>query len=147
MYSIEEFDKQKTKVMKYIIYKKRTEQEVKNKFINTIPNDMLEEIIEYVKEAGYINDSDYIEKAVNEFINLKNLSMKEVQYKLIAKGIDRNKIEDYIYENMEELEQYEKKSAMNIYNKKIKNMEIEEIKNYLLNKGYKQRVIKEIMDS
>lgn len=147
MYSIEEFDKQKTKVMNYIIYKKRTEQEVKNKFINTIPNDMLEEIIEYVKEAGYINDSDYIEKAVNEFINLKNLSMKEVQYKLIAKGIDRNKIEDYIYENMEELEQYEKKSAMNIYNKKIKNMEIEEIKNYLLNKGYKQRVIKEIMDS
>ena len=31
MYSIEEFDKEKTKVMNYIMYKKRTEKEVKNK--------------------------------------------------------------------------------------------------------------------
>ena len=32
MYSIEEFDAQKTKVMKFIVFKKRTEQEVRNKF-------------------------------------------------------------------------------------------------------------------
>ena len=31
-YTIEEFDKAKTKVMNYIMYKKRTEHEVKNKF-------------------------------------------------------------------------------------------------------------------
>ena len=30
MYTIEEFDTQKTKVMNYILYKKRTQQEVKN---------------------------------------------------------------------------------------------------------------------
>ena len=34
-YSIEEFDKAKTKVMNYIMYKKRTEYEVKNKFSKT----------------------------------------------------------------------------------------------------------------
>ena len=33
-YSIEEFDKIKTKVLKYILYKKRTKQEIKQKFIN-----------------------------------------------------------------------------------------------------------------
>ena len=32
MYNIEEFDEQKTKVLKYILFKKRTEQEVRNKF-------------------------------------------------------------------------------------------------------------------
>ena len=32
MYTIEEFDKEKTKVLKYIIYKKRSEQEIRNKF-------------------------------------------------------------------------------------------------------------------
>ena len=39
MYTIEEleeFDKQKTKVFKYILYKKRTEFEIRNKFKNDI---------------------------------------------------------------------------------------------------------------
>ena len=57
MYTIEEFDKQKTKVLKYILYKKRTEQEVRNKFSTTIDENMLEDIIEYLKEAKYINDN------------------------------------------------------------------------------------------
>ena len=34
-YSIEEFDKAKTKVMNYIMYKKRTEYEVKNKYLSS----------------------------------------------------------------------------------------------------------------
>ena len=40
MYSIEEFDKQKTKILKYIMYKKRTENEIRIKF-NTIDEDLL----------------------------------------------------------------------------------------------------------
>lgn len=145
MYSIEEFDKQKTKVMNYIMYKKRTQQEVKNKFMGQIPSEMLQEIIEYVKQAGYLDDNDYIKKSINEFINLKNLSIKEVQYKLYTKGIDKNKLEDYINKHEEELEEYEKTSAENIYNKKIKTMDKETIKNYLIKKGYKQQVIREII--
>ena len=70
MYTIEEFDKQKTKVFKYIIYKKRTEQEIRNKYRTTIQEDMLEDIIEYLKEAKYIDDNDFIERQVNEYINL-----------------------------------------------------------------------------
>ena len=49
MYSLEEFDEQKTKVMKYIVFKKRTEQEVRTKFANLIEPNMLEDIIEYLK--------------------------------------------------------------------------------------------------
>ena len=54
MYTVEEFDENKTKVMSYILYKKRTEYEVRKKFCNTIEENMLEDIIEYIKEAGYI---------------------------------------------------------------------------------------------
>lgn len=137
MYSIEEFDREKTKVLKYILYKKRTEQEVKNKFGQTIEENLLEDIIEYLKEAKYINDKEYIEKTVNNFIVLKNLSIREIQYKLTAKGLKRSDIEDYIYENQEELERYEIKSAQNIIYKKMTSMEQEEIKQFLLKKGYK----------
>lgn len=136
MYTIEEFDKQKTKVLKYILYKKRTEQEIRKKFASTIDKNMLEDIIEYLKETEYINDNEYIERAVNNFIILKNLSIRELQYKLIAKGLNRNDIEDYFYENREELEEYEIKSAENILYKKSSSMEQEEIKQYLLKKGY-----------
>ena len=138
MYSIEEFDEQKTKVLKYIIYKKRSEQEIRNKFSKTIDENMLEDIIDYLKEAGYINDKEFIERTINNFKLLKNLSIKEMKYKLLAKGLDKDDIEDYFYENKEELEEYEIKSASNIIYKKVGSMEQEEIKQYLLKKGYKK---------
>ena len=53
MYTVEDFDKGKTKVLRYILYKKRTEQEVRTKFQKDIEENMLEDIIEYLKEAGY----------------------------------------------------------------------------------------------
>ena len=56
MYSVEEFDKGKTKVLKYILYKRRTENEVRTKFQNVIDEQMLEDIIEYLKQAKYIDE-------------------------------------------------------------------------------------------
>ena len=136
MYSAQEFDIEKTKVMKFIVFKKRTEQEVRNKFANSIEDNMLEDIIEYLKEANYLDDNEYIEKAINNFRLLKNLSLKEIKYKLLAKGLNKDDIEDYFYENKEDLNEYEKQSAKNIYNKKKKDMDDEKIKQYLLKKGY-----------
>ena len=144
MYTVEEFDKEKTKVMNYIMYKKRTEYEVKNKFKNTIQNDMLCDIIAYVKDAGYLDDTDYIDRAVKEFMALKDLSIKEIEYKLLTKGIDKEKIEDYFYNNKEELEEYEIKSAANLIQKKQRTMEKEDIKRYLMKKGYNTQTIKEV---
>ena len=144
MYTIEEFDKEKTKVMNYIMYKKRTEYEVKNKFENTIQKDLLCDIIAYVKDAGYLDDTDYIDRAVKEFIALKDLSIKEIKYKLLTKGIDRNKLEDYFYYNKEMLEEYQVKSAKNLIQKKQRTMEKEDIKIYLIKKGYNHQTIKEV---
>ncbi len=137
MYTLEEFDKEKTKILKYILYKKRTEKEILTKFENTIEDDLLKDIIDYLKEAKYIDDKEYIEKSVNNFISLKNLSIREIKYKLISKGLKGNDIEDYIYENTQKLEEYEIKSASNIIYKKSSSMEQEEIKQYLIKKGYK----------
>lgn len=137
MYSLEEFDSEKTKVMKYIVFKKRTEQEVRTKFKNSIREEILDDIIEYLEEANYINDKEYIEKAINNFKILKNLSLKELKYKLMSKGLNKDDIEDYCYINKEELNEYEINSARNIIYKKQKDWEIEEIKQYLLKKGYK----------
>ena len=130
MYTVEEFDKEKTKVMNYIMYKKRTEYEVKNKFKNTIQNDMLCDIIAYVKDAGYLDDTDYIERAIKEYMALKDLSIKEIEYKILTKGLDRSDIEYYI--------------CNNLIQKKQRTMEKEDIKRYLMKKGYNHQTIKEV---
>ena len=129
MYSIEEFDKAKTKVLKYILYKSRSENEVRTKFQNEIEENLLEDVIEYLKEAKYINDNEYIRN------------------KLIAEGLEKDLIEDYFYENKEELTKYEINSASNIILKKQKDLDDFEIKNYLLKKGYKQDNINEAFET
>lgn len=145
-YTIEEFDRAKTKIMNYIMYKKRTEYEVKNKFSKTLEENLLHDIIEYVKEAGYLSDTMYIERAIAEYKALNNLSRKEISYKLYSKGISKNLIEDYFSEHQEELYDYEIQSAKNILDKKSTSMETEDIKNYLRRKGYRENSIKEAIE-
>lgn len=133
---LEEFEKQKTKVMNFIMYKKRTEYEVRQKFSRTIDENTLDEIIDYVKEAGYLSDKNYIERTINEFMALKNLSIFEIKNKLFAKGIAKDDIDDYISEHREELEEYENRSRENIITKKSSTMDEQELKNYLYKKGF-----------
>lgn len=142
MYSDEEFDKNKSKVLKYILFKKRTEQEVRQRFLNDIEENMLDDIIKDLREKSYLNDCDYIEKSVKDFINLKNLSIKEIKYKLCSKGLNSDLVDEYIYKNSEELNEYEIQSAYAIMCKKTE-YEKEDIKMYLLKRGYKQDNIKE----
>lgn len=133
----EEFDKLKTKVLKFVLYKKRTENEVREKFGQEIDENKLENIIDILKENNYLNDKDYIERSVKEFKVLKSLSIKEINYKLQQKKVNKNLLDEYIYENREELLEFEIESAKNILRKKVKNQEdIEEVKRYLYNKGY-----------
>ena len=133
---LKEFVAQKTKVFKYITYKKRTEQEVRKKFKGYIEDEMLDEIIDYLKEAKYLDDYDFIERQVREYMNLKTMSIKEIKYKLMAKGLDRKLIEQYIDKNFEELNEYEERCAEKIKQKKA-DLSEEEIKQYLYRKGYK----------
>lgn len=134
---LKEFDMQKTKVFKYITYKKRTEQEVRNKFRGQIEEEMLEEIIDYLKENKYLDDYEFIEKQVNEYMNLKTMSIKEMKYKLYAKGLDNKLVEQYIEKNHEKLREYENRCIEKIKSKKAGIMEEQEINQYLYRKGYK----------
>lgn len=142
---IKEFDKMKSKVLKYALYKKRTEQEIRQKFEKELEENMLDDIIEVLKDNSYINDNNYIERAVNEFINLKKLSIKEIKYKLISKGIKSSLADDYVSEHIEELSEYEINSARSLINKKKDTMTDDEIRMYLLKKGYSSDSIKKAL--
>ena len=142
----EEFDKLKSKVLKFVLYKKRTENEVREKF-QDIDENKLEDIIEILKENGYLSDKDYIERSIKEFKALKNMSIKEINYKLQQKKVNKNLLDEYIYENRENLLEFEIQSAKNILRKRVKSEEdLEEIKKYLYNKGYMSESINIAID-
>lgn len=146
MYTIEEYDKEKSKVLKYVLYKKRTKQEIKNKFSSSIESEMLNDIIDELEEIGYINDNEYIKRSINDFIKLNNMSLKEVRYKLMAKGISNDLIDDYMQEKAEMLEDYEIESAKKIIIKKQNQMEEDELIKYLLKKGYQTSNIRQAIE-
>jgi len=142
----EKYDKAKTKVLKYALYKKRTEYEIRQKFYNEIEENMLEDIIENLKSYGYVGDENYIERAIKEFIALNKLSIKEIKYKLCTKGINSGLIESYISDNYEELQNYEVESATKIAKKKLQTMEEADVKNFLMKKGYSSSSIKQALN-
>ena len=139
---IEEFDKLKTKVLKYIMYKKRTEREIFQKFSSSANENLLEDVIEHLKEIGYINDKNYIERAVNEFMAINTLSIKEIRNKLYTKGISSDIIDTYFSNNEDELEKYQLNCAKKIILKKQTQMEKEEIEQFLYRKGYSSECVK-----
>ncbi len=70
------------------------------------------------------------------------MSIREIEYKLLTKGIKKDIISDYIYEHKEELLEYEIKSARNIIIKKQNSQEMQEIVINLRKKGYLEETIK-----
>ena len=131
----EKIDKLRNKMLKYIMYKKRTEEEIRQKFSDE-DEIIVDESIEYFKELGYIDDEEYINRAIKEFISIKNLSIKEVVYKICQKGVRKSLVDDYICKNKEDMLEYEISSAKSIILKKQKDNEEQEIRNYLYKKGY-----------
>ena len=142
---IEEYDRNKTKVLKYVIYKKRSISDNMNYEKALEYKNMLEDIIEELKENNYISDEQYVQRAINEYMALKSISLKQIKYKLQSKGISNDLIEDYFSANSEELREYEIKSAENIINKKIDD-EPEEIIQNLLKKGFEYDNVKEALE-
>lgn len=145
MYTAEEFDINKTKVLKYVLYKKRTEFEIRRKFSKDMEENLLDDVIEELKENGYISDNNYIERAVNEYMAINTLSLKEIKYKLLSKGINNNIIEQYVDNHIEELKKYESECAKKIIYKKS-GLEKEEIRAYLFKKGYSDESIRQAFD-
>ena len=139
---LEQYDKIKSRVLKYVLYKKRSEQEIRTKFSKEIPSEMLDSIINDLKKYDYIDDTNYIKRSINEFMALKTLSKYEIKNKLIAKGIKADLIDDYFSKNEEELNEFELNSCIKLIKKNINSKDEKILIDYLYRKGYSQDTIK-----
>ena len=122
------------KLIKYVVFKKRTINEVRQKCkLLKYDEELTESILEYLCENGYLNDENYVERYIQNVMRLKNISINEIKIDLLRRGIEEELIEKYITEKVKE---FETNSAQILAEKKIKTMEVEKVKRYLLNKGF-----------
>ncbi len=134
------------KLMKYVLFQKRTVQEVKNKCLTlNYDDEYIEEIIDYLIENGYLNDELYVMKYISSAVKLKKKSIQELRFDLLRRGINDELIKKYI---TSELYIYEEKVARELAKKKMKSCnDILKVKKYLANKGYSRKVINKVIDS
>ena len=134
------------KLMKYVLFKKRTVQEVKRKCLElNYEDELTNEIIEYLIENGYLNDELYVMKYILNAIKLKKKSIQELKVDLLRRGIDDSLIDKYM---TDEVHEYEENMAKELAMKKFKSCnDILKVKKYLANKGYPREVINKVIDS
>lgn len=136
------------KLMKYVVFKKRTEKEVRQKCERLeYTEEYIEEIIDYLLENKYIDDVVYVEKHIKNIMALKNSSVYEMRVDLLKRGVPQEYIDAYMNTHMEELNDFENESARKLAIKKSKSMEIEKIKRHLMSKGYSYANIADAIDN
>ena len=137
------------KLMKYVVFQKRTVFEVRQKCIKLdYTEDYIDEIIDYLEENDYLNDKKYVEKYIKNIMRLKSCSMYEIKVSLLKKGVAEEYISDYMNQNIEELTDFEYESAKKlIYKKAIQVQDIDKVKKYMISKGYSFDSINEGIDN
>lgn len=134
------------KVMKYVLFKKRTEKEVRQKCKQLdYTEDYTDEVIDYLKEGEYINDEIYVQKYIQNVIKLKKCSVFEIKMDLIRRGVDDDLIEKYIDDVLYE---YEEQCAIDLAMKKYRSdADVDKVKKYLMNKGYTHSNVTKAIDN
>ena len=130
------FEQAKERAVKYLVLALRTEKEVKDKLRKlNVEEDIIDEVCEYLKGLGYINDVYYTEAYLRQCESIPKYSKYEIRMKLIQKGVDRDLVSEKIANNLNP--NYEAKIVEKLMNGKLKNMEPLKQKAYLYRRGFK----------
>lgn len=126
----------KEKAIKYIGISKKTEGEVRKKLKNfSADEELINKVIEYLKELGYIDDIDYVKSYIRQNINMLKYSKYELKQKLLQKGIKASIIEEKFETDLPE--DYERIVIEKLTHGKLKNYEDIKRKEYLYRKGFR----------
>lgn len=88
----------KEKALWLISYRDHSKKELCDKLLKTADRESAEKAAERMEELGLINDEKYAERYAHQLINVKHLSKRAAQYKLVEKGIDKELAEEILEE-------------------------------------------------
>ena len=137
------------KMLHYCDYQDRCKKEIFTK-LNTLElaDDDRDFIIEFLKDEGFINDERYCRSFVKGKLNLKKWGVNKIKLSLIAKGVDREIIDEVISEI--DQDSYKEELVNLLKNKKINESDPYKRKakliRYAVGKGYSLSMVMEIVN-
>ena len=135
------------KVIAYVLYQLRTVAEVRRKCERLkMDEDTIDETIDYLIDAGYLNDEKYAQKYVENTLRIKKSSANEIKIGLMRKGVSEDIIDKYV--EVPDVYDFEESSCIEIAAKKYRSTpDILKVKKFLIGKGYKFDVIAKAIDN
>ncbi|MDO5027151.1 MAG: RecX family transcriptional regulator [Tissierellia bacterium] len=145
------FNRAREIALRFATYKARTQYEVINKLRQkNIDQKAIDKSIAYLKKQGYIDDKNYAKEFFRQCMEVKNYSLQLTKMKFYQKGLDKSLFEDIISRSFSEDVEYE--NALKLASKKIRNLNLNDIKDYrkaysyLLSKGFSYELSKKVLD-
>lgn len=133
--------------LKLITIKDRTKKEIYEKLKQKgYDESTITQEISFLEEYGYINDSNYAQKFINDCVNIKKWGEKRIYSELIKKGINREIIDDLLnVDNEEEI-------LMSEFKKRFKNSDLSNINErrrifgFFMRRGFKSSAIQYVLN-
>lgn len=147
------FEDAKNYALKLLSSRSYTEKNMYSKLLLRTENETVSQnVIEFLKEYGYINDEDYANRYAADCLNIKKYGKKKIKFKLMEKGISAQVAENAVL-NLEDTEK-ETENLIALAEKKLKgDFDIKNVmktKRYLASRGYSfddiDRAIKSLLN-
>lgn len=128
----------------------KTENEIKKKLLEKqYPETTVMQVLEYLREIGYVNDESYAEGFIRSMKGTSGTSRRTLYYKLISKGVDS----EIIQHKLEEAEIDDYESALKAAKKKAAGLKGDKrertlkLINFLYRKGFGMEVCKRVIET
>lgn len=145
-----DFERAKIKALKYVSGKFKTKMEVRKKLKEEFQNDVIEDVLYFLEENGYIDDRNYTKLFIEDKQKLNGYGKNKIKSLLIQKGIEKNIIDEFIFDVDDD---FEFSNALNVGIKKLNLLENEKDKfkkkqkiiNYLAYRGFSFDIIQKVL--
>ncbi|HLQ71006.1 MAG TPA: recombination regulator RecX [Bacillota bacterium] len=148
----DEEEKAYNMVIHYLSYRMRTEKEIVDYLTKKdIPETHIAAIMEKLTQKKLINDNEFAEAFVRTRMGTSTKGPRLIQKELLEKGITDNiaaqALKQYTYKDQFNQAQKLLKKKLNQRTKHSHRQKIERIQNNLLQKGFSQDIVKEVVAS
>ena len=141
--------KAKNKALSILSKSDQSEKKLREKLLNDYDENIVEEVIEFLKGYKLINDNLLAEKIVHDNMNLSKFGKNKIKQNLYNKGIAASDIQDAISQ-IDPDEEYE--NAKYLAEKRLKRLKVEDknkinqkIYQHLAYKGFSYDIIKRVL--
>ncbi|MBR5602582.1 MAG: regulatory protein RecX [Bacteroidales bacterium] len=138
------------KILHYCDYQDRCKKEIFTKLDSfELSESDKDFIIDFLCDDGYINDERYCRSYVKSKLNLKKWGVNKIKLSLLAKGVDREIIDNIISEI--DQDSYKEELVNLLKNKKVNESDPYKRKakliRYAVGKGYSLSMVMEVLGS